>query len=314
MKLRFGRRRRRPRRQPRLKSPKPIRRSAEAVVRMRSVYILLTATILVAGYATIRYPDVLLVERFGPNLATEALGIVVTLAVVHRLLERRERAGKLRASIGALRKGGQALGSLAETWATVVKGSFRHSPDTLPRSVHDCLVPFLTSDLIYCDPQRPRRVAGETARPWVRWAADRLAEGQRALREVVDAYGVSLDPAYLEAIDELVDDPFVALFKGLADGDATDAREWYVQLNVARGHREAHFTRLLHAIDLHNELAREAARFRSRTTAPKTDSIGIELPLDHDLRAHTEIDPGWWQREPLPGSLRVDAKKVPAGD
>ncbi|NIV22026.1 MAG: hypothetical protein GWN54_16175, partial [Gammaproteobacteria bacterium] len=55
-------------------------------------------------------------------------------------------------------------------------------------------------------------------------------------------------------------------------------------LRTARGSREAHFQRLLRAVHLHNELAAEAAEVRDRRTAPRTSLVGMELPMDHDLK------------------------------
>ncbi|HEX7090580.1 MAG TPA: hypothetical protein VF192_10640 [Longimicrobiales bacterium] len=291
-----------------------MRRTGEGVVRLRGMYISLSVVLVAAIALTIRFDDVDWVERFAPNLATEALSLIVTLAFVQRLLERRERAGKLRASVGALRKGAQALAAIAETWAMLVKGSFRHVPAELPLSIEACLSPFLTANLMHCDPRRLREAGDADPEPWVRWAARRLAAAQATLHQIINAYSVSLDPAYLEAIDELVDDPFIALVTELAGTDAMQAREWSVRINVARGYREAHFKRLIHAIELHNRLAGEAARFRSRPTAPKTNSIGIELPMDYDLLVRTRIDAAWWKEPPQPGALYAAGARVIAGE
>ncbi|HUH11578.1 MAG TPA: hypothetical protein VMK65_00655, partial [Longimicrobiales bacterium] len=101
----------------------------------------------------------------------------------------------------------------------------------------------------------------------------------------------------------LVDDPFLPLLEELAADPSAGPRVWRTRMNMARGLRAAHFERLLAAVQLHNELAAEAARVRSRRTAPVTGSIGVELSLDVDLRARERFDLSWWRDAPQPGSL-----------
>jgi hypothetical protein len=58
------------------------------------------------------------------------------------------------------------------------------------------------------------------------------------------------------------------------------------------------------AIDLHNCLARDAAAVRTQRMAPRTGTIGMELPMDHDLRVNVDIERRWWSELPALGSLR----------
>ncbi|HSL71884.1 MAG TPA: hypothetical protein VK864_16670, partial [Longimicrobiales bacterium] len=83
-------------------------RSAEPVRErdpLTRVYVLLGLLIVLA----IVISDWPVVERFGPNLATEMLGILLTVVFVRRFLEQHERSRRLRASVGALRKARRAL-------------------------------------------------------------------------------------------------------------------------------------------------------------------------------------------------------------
>jgi hypothetical protein len=274
----------------------------EPTVRMTAVYLTLATVVVISVLATILIDDVN-VDRFAPNIATETLGIIVTVAFVQRFLERQERARRLRRSVSGLRKARQALERLRSVWADLVKGS-QHSPSAPQRpTIEELFAPHVTEDLIYCDHRRNRDASGEGMDSWLEWAARQISAAKKVLEELLVTYGGTLDAGYLEVVDELVEDPFLDLIISLADNERLSTREWRVRFNTARGHREAHFRRLLRAIAHHNRLASEAARFRSRKAAPRTASVGVELPLDYDLRIDTELPPSWWANEPAPGSL-----------
>jgi hypothetical protein len=108
-----------------------------------------------------------------------------------------------------------------------------------------------------------------------------------------------------------VDDPFPRVLGEIAAEPQLDARRWRVRLNATRALRELHFARLARAIELHNEIAREAASVRSRSSGPRTGALGVELPLDWDLRVRFVLDEGWWRSEPRAGTLCVEADRKP---
>jgi hypothetical protein len=62
-----------------------------------------------------------LVDHFVPNFTSEVLGIIITVAFVQRLLQRQERARRMRASNGEFRRGGRALTRLLTAWADILK-------------------------------------------------------------------------------------------------------------------------------------------------------------------------------------------------
>lgn len=274
----------------------------------RWLYVALAAVAVAATVITIQFQDNELVERFGPNAATETLAILVTVVFVHRLLQRQERARRLRGSIGALRRGSRALSRMTAVWAALIKGALTAPPVPQPGTLGQLLTSDRTEDLMFCDPGALRSgQAGEDT--WLRWAGMELAAAQQALREIIATYAGALDAEYVEALDDLIDDEFLQLVLGLASQDA-DPRVWRVRLNAARGARETHFLRLLDAVDLQNLLASDAARFRNRRTAPRTEALGIELARDHDLKVPVAIPPSWWDASPRPGSLRVRREVV----
>jgi hypothetical protein len=268
--------------------------------RMRGLYISLGTVVAAAVVASLIFEGVGWVDRFAPGVATEGIGILLTVVLVQRFLQRQERARRLRGSIGALRKGSRALASIAWTWAELIRGSLRRVPAQPPLTLDALLGGHFTEELGQWEPRAQRR-DGDGAEPSGRWAARCFREAQDALNEIIVTYGGSLDPGYIEAIDELVDDPFLRFICDVAGDGTLDGREWRHRLNAARAHREAHFFRLLQAVTIQNDLATEAGRLRSRRSAPRTGAVGLKLDPDHDLKVHLAIDPRWWWAEPAAG-------------
>jgi len=296
-------------RQPRPERPAPEKSSANSVVvYQRRVFLTLILIIIVSTIAEILYRDIDLVDRFAPNIATESMGILLVLIVVQRYLERQERAQRLRGSIGGLRKASRALQRFNDTWAVLVKGTLPRLPEPLPRHLGELLEPHYTEELAHLDALGLRGAPGD-GEPWMRWAHRELDVAATLLNQIIIAYSGALDPAYVEAIDELVDDPFIG-FLGRLMTESADPRSWRVEMNAGRALREVHFARLNATIALHNELARDAAAVRTRRIAPRTGTIGMELPLDFDLRVEIELDKRWWSGAPGIGALRVETDRA----
>lgn len=283
--------------------PRAERPRGSVAAYLRTIYVVLISIVVISVLAEVFFRDVDMVDRFAPNIATESMGILLVVLFVQRYLERQERAQRLRASIGGLRKASRALQRMAEAWAQLVKGTLPREPEPLPRELEELLETHYTEELSHCDPGAARTRPGTTPEHWVRWASREVAEACSLLNQIIIAYSGALDPAYVEAIDELVDDPFIRLFEELSDREP-EARAWTVSMNTGRALRETHFARLMAAVNLHNSLARDAAAVRTRRMAPRTGTIGMELPMDHDLRVSVEIERRWWTDQPGLGALR----------
>ena len=239
------------------------------------------------------------IQLYGPNLTTELLGIIATLTFVQRLLAREERARKLRASVGPLRKCHVAFTDFLQGWSMLLKGAFDPRRTELPRTFEELLTSEYTNDLASLDPQS----VTDDDDTWTQLGLRRLLSAQARLREVIAIYGAALDPDYLEAIDELADDSFVQFLEQLA-GRNPSVHQWRVAVNQSRGCREGHFVRLVHALRVHNQLSDEAARFRSRHLAPNTHSLALQRRADCDLTVPLQLGREWWSATPLTGALR----------
>ena len=276
---------------------------------LRTVYVVLGTIIAASAGLSVFAEGVPWVDRFAAGVTTDSFGILLTLVFVHRLLERQERSRRLRGSIGALRRGSRALHELVEAWAQLVKATLPRIPGDPTHSLVDLFAQHHVENVTYADPRRMRMEAGADPEPWVRWTARRVEAARETLNKTIEAYSASLDPAYVEAIDEVVDDGFLRLFETMT-ADGTEVREWRIRMNAARATRETFFARLTAAVKLHNQLAKEASTVRSRRIAPRTGSVGMELPLDHDLRVELELPKRWWSSDPAVGVARFESDKI----
>ena len=270
------------------------------------LYMILGVAVVVIVAVTQFLPDSDVVQRFGPNLATETLAILLTLVFVQRFIERQDRVRRLRGSLGAFRRGSRALLQILDAWGTLVKGGLRNPPRYPPDSFLELLEPHNTQAIAEIDPEIP--AAPVPAIGWGAWAARELRAGRESLREVVRVYGVNLDAEYVEVVDALVDDEFFDIFLELAGAAEERTVDWKVRIRQSAGAREVHFRRLVAAVELHNELAREAAEIRDPKRLPQTQGVGVDLPPDHDLRVHHGVTGAWWKAEPAPGSLRTSRR------
>lgn len=270
------------------------------------LYTLLGVAVVAVVAVVQLMPNSAVVQRFGPNLATETLAILLTLVFVQRFIERQDRIRRLRGSLGAFRRGSRALLRILEAWGTLVKGGMKNPPRYPPDSFMELLATHNSQAIAEIDPDLPADPV--PAIGWGAWAAREIRAGREALREVVRVYGVTLDAEYVEVVDALVDDEFFDIFLDLADTAEDRAVDWKVRIRQSAGAREAHFRRLLAAVELHNEMAREAAMIRDPKRLPQTQGVGVDLPADYDLRVHHSINGTWWKGAPAPGSLRKDGR------
>lgn len=280
----------------RLLQATPVRATGDYT--LKGAYRLLFTLFVIALGAALLWPEHPLVDRFAPNAATEIFGIIITLAFVHRLLYRQERARRMRASIGAYRRANWALARLIHGWADVVKGCHRGNelPATLPR----LFAPHVIEAIGLLDVRRP--VSAESPMTWGHKLGHELESTVTELNRIILAYGGVLDPAYTEAVDEIIDHPFVKLVGDLTHNEV-DGKTWRLRMRSQRGHVEDFFRHLLTGVALHNQLAAEAASVRSRGRSPRSGTLGMELERDHDLRINTDLTATWRKAEPIPGSL-----------
>lgn len=274
---------------------------------LRVVSLLLVAVAVLAAVVTVLYSDVELIRDFGPNVATESLALVLTLAVVRKILERQERGRRLRASLGPLRTARRQLHAITTGWADLVKACLPAQPAERPVSLEELFASHYTEHLGWAD-----TLAEESSEPRLTTFARRFKRSRKELSRLVRDYGAVLDPDYIEVLAALVDDPFLKDFIRLSQ-DGVPPDRWRFHLNVHRGLREAHFRTLITAVDIHNRLAREAAEFRSHTLLPRAAALDIALSPVDDLLLETHLREDFWGSPPRAGALRRTTPPPAAG-
>lgn len=245
------------------------------------------------------------IDRYGPNLAAETVSVLLTLAFVQSILTRQDRLKQLRTSIPALRSASAGLAAMAETWALIMKGVAREGAPPA-RSLQELFPSYVTERLVEMDPRLTGEETGGPAEEadWPTWLVRRVAAARERLSGALTPTLGVVDVEYQELLDALIHDPFLDLMSELAR-ERPDVRTWRVRLQMAGGHREAFFERLMEALNVHNRLAGEVGGIRGKHATPRHSFYGLSLSSDNDLRVRTDIDESWWDRPPLPGALTL---------
>ena len=198
------------------------------------------------------------VADFAPGLATEVVGILVTLVFVQRILDRRQAADRARASRGGIRRAETPLRDLAHLWSAVIKGSLPQSPTRPPRTYRALFNSEWAGWIDQADLTGVRYAwNGET---WLESIARVIRLSRHRLSEIIEVYSVHMDVALVEALDELRDDPYLARVEAMGEelralrGEmALEIRPEEFSLGRSGPERARMMRTLLRALDLYND-------------------------------------------------------------
>ncbi len=226
---------------------------------MRRTYVTLGLLILAVTLVYLLVGDGMpFVKDYAPGLATEALGILLTLVLVQRILERRQEEDRSRASRGGVRRAESPLRDLAELWSEVIKGSLPHAPARPPMTYEDLFASEWVSAVDSSELARVRYSwSGET---WVESAARTVSRARRQISAILDSYGVHLNTHLIEALDDLRDDQLLNHVESLGEHlvaeretHPDDVPTYGYTLKSAARVRPKMFRTLVKAIRLYNE-------------------------------------------------------------
>ena len=267
---------------------------------MRATYATLGSIVAMLSLAHLLWGDQPgLVRDFAPELATEVLGILITLVFVQRIIERRSLEDRARASRGGVRRSEDPLRDLSDLWTEIVRGCLERRPARPPQTYLELLGPEWSAVIDDCDLTRVRYAWSEET--WAESAARVIGRARDQISGILDVYGVHLNAHFIEVLDEIRDDPFLAHVETLGEQlrvardlfpDEIEAEDYAI--NRTSAVRSAFITTLSHGIRLYNETA-----------------LG-DLPI-------RELPEGFWNpdRSPAPGTLRpggpAPAPPEPAG-
>lgn len=256
---------------------------------MGRTYAWLAVIIVLVVTAHLLWGDqVALVRDYGPGVASEVLGILITLIFVQRILERRQQEERARASRGGVRRAEDPLRDLASLWAEIVKGCLEHLPARPPKTYQELFASEWSASVDHCDTTQVRYAWSDET--WAESAARIIARARDQISAILDLYGVHLNAHFIEALDEVRDDPFLAHVETLGE-QLRVGRELYPDeierddfvLSRTAAVRGKFLRTLVRAINLYNEAGVGGA------------------PI-------AELPEGLWSPEhaPRPGELRVD--------
>ncbi len=228
---------------------------------MRGTYLTLGLLILAMTLAYVVLGDSLpFVKDYAPGLASEALGILLTLVLVQRILERRQEEDRSRASRGGVRRAESPLRDLAELWSDLIKGSLPQAPARPPMTYQDLFASEWASAVDDSELAKVRYPwSGET---WAESAARTISRARRQISAILESYGVHLNTHFIEVLDELRDDQLLDHVESLGE-QLVGEREIHPDdvptdgytLGRAARVRPKMFRTLMKAIRLYNEAA-----------------------------------------------------------
>ena len=240
-----------------------------------------------------------LIRDFAPELATEVFGILITLVFVQRIIDRRAQQDCARASRGGVRRSEDPLRDLSDLWTEIVRGCLERPPATPPRTYLELFGPEWSAVIDDCDLTRVRYTWSEET--WAESAARVISRARDQISSILDLYGVHLNAHFIEVLDEIRDDPFLAHVETLGE-----------QLRIARELFTDEIEPEDYAINRTSAVRSDFIETLSQTIRLYNETALSDVPI-------SELPEGFWSpdRSPRPGTLRrsgpAPAPPQPAG-
>ncbi len=254
---------------------------------MRATYATLGSIVVFLAVAHLLWGDQAgLVQDFAPELATEVLGILITLVFVQRIIDRRAQDDRARASRGGVRRSEDPLRDLSDLWTEIVRGCLEQLPARPPRTYLELFVPEWSAVIDECDLTRVRFAWSEET--WAESAARVISRARDQISGILDVYGVHLNAHFIEVLDEIRDDPFLAHVETLGE-----------QLRIARELFPDEIEAEDYAINRTSAVRSDFIETLSQTIRLYNETALGDVPI-------SELPEGFWSpdRSPAPGTLR----------
>ena len=227
-----------------------------------------------------------LIRDFAPELATEVFGILITLVFVQRIIDRRAQEDRARASRGGVRRSEDPLRDLSDLWTEIVRGCLEQPPARPPRTYLELFGPEWSAVIDDCDLTRVRYTWSEET--WAESAARVISRARDQISSILDLYGVHLNTPFIEVLDEIRDDPFLAHVETLGE-----------QLRIARELFTDEIEPEDYAINRTSAVRSDFIETLSQTIRLYNETALGDVPI-------SELPEGFWSpdRSPAPGTLR----------
>ena len=183
---------------------------------MRAIYTTLAVIVALVVIAHLLLgQETGFIRDFAPGLATEVLGILLTLVFVHRILDRRAMEERARASRGGVRRAEDPLRDLSDLWTEIVRGCLERLPSHPPHTYEELFSSEWSAAIDHCDLTHVRYAWSDET--WAESAARVIARARDQISGILDLYGVHLNAHFIEVLDEIRDDPFLSHVETLGE-------------------------------------------------------------------------------------------------
>ena len=254
---------------------------------MRATFAALGSIVAALTFAHLLWGDQPgLVRDFAPELATEVLGILITLVFVQRIIDRRAQQDRARASRGGVRRSEDPLRDLSDLWTEIVRGCLEGPPAKPPGTYLELFGPEWSAGIDDCDLTRVRYAWSDET--WAESAARVISRARDQISGILDLYGVHFNAHFIEVLDEIRDDPFLAHVETLGE-----------QLRIARELFPDEIEPEDYAINRTSAVRMDFMRTLSQAIRLYNETALGDMPI-------VELPEDFWSpdRTPAPGTLR----------
>ena len=159
------------------------------------------ATFALLPVSVERWPDVML------NLATEMIGILVTVVFIDSVIRRREERQRRRFRTIALQQLRFPLIQHFLLLFELYKASVERKPDREISGVADLFNADYFTQISYLDFEKPYPVTPPMS--WAQWVSAETSRFKNDLERVVDKYAIYLDPDTLDVAERVIGSHFI---------------------------------------------------------------------------------------------------------
>jgi len=168
----------------------------------------LAAIFVLACVGVIRLPASDTWGSFCLNLATEVVGIFLTVLLIDRALRRQEREQQRKMARIAYQRLRRPLGDAVSFWFAVLKGCLPAKPAQIPCEFREILEPENLQALMSFDAATKAPVHPEQL--WCTYMAARVESLRQALDSIVDKYAFVLSPEEVARFEDCSGSDFTA--------------------------------------------------------------------------------------------------------
>jgi hypothetical protein len=205
---------------------------------------------------------------------------------VQRIVDRRAQEDRARAGRGGVRRSEDPLRDLSDLWTEIVRGCLDRIPPQAPQTYLELFGPEWSTVIDECDLTQVRYAWSEET--WAESAARVISRARDQISGILDLYGVHLNAHFIEVLDEIRDDPFLAHVETLGE-----------QLRIARELFPDEVEPEDYAITRTSAVRADFIRTLSQTIRLYNEAALGDMPI-------SGLPEGFWSadRSPEPGTLR----------